>query len=456
VLSLYTVVTVLAVLVFFMVNRHGATLVVSAPTAATGEAGLHQVSLVFQFLLALATIVIIARGVGALFRALGQPTVIGEIAGGLMLGPSLLGQVAPGAVHLLLPSSVLPFLSLHANLGIVLYMFLVGLELDLGVLRRNTQTTIAISHASIVVPLTLGVAMALWLYPTLSSAAVPFRLFALFFGVSLSITAFPVLARILADQHISQSRMGTIALACAAVDDATAWCLLALVVSVAQERLSDVVSTVALTVVFVFAVLLFVAPIIARIIPRFEKSSDVGRSALTLVLAAGLLSAMVTEYIGIHGLFGAFLLGAVIPRDTRVAAEVRRRLDDTVAVLFLPVFFAFTGLRTEVGLLTSVNDWMVCLAIIAAACAGKFGGTAIAGRVVGLPWNDAAALGVLMNTRGLVELIVLNIGLDLGVLSPKLFTMLVLMALVTTVMTTPLLKRFLRVRPWVVVRSEVS
>jgi Kef-type K+ transport system membrane component KefB len=331
---------------------------------------------------------------------------------------------------------------------VILYLFLVGLELDLGIIRRSGHAALAISHASIIVPFVLGCALALVLYPALSSREVPFTVFDLFVGVSLSVTAFPVLARILTDRKMSRSDMGGLALTCAAVDDVTAWCLLALVVSIAQSRVSDAVRTVLLTIAFVVIILRVIAPIIRRLMPRMDRSENLTRTALSIVFTAMLLSAMATEYIGIHGFFGAFLFGAIIPHGSRIAGELNRRLDDVVAVLFLPAFFAYTGMRTQIGLISGLDDWLMCGGIILVACLGKFGGTFIASRFSGLPWRDSAALGVLMNTRGLVELIVLNMGLDLGIVSPRLFTMLVIMAIVTTFLTTPILQVLLRKHPW--------
>jgi Kef-type K+ transport system membrane component KefB len=328
-------------------------------------------------------------------------------------------------------------------------LFLVGLDLDLGVIRKSTHATIAISHASIVAPFLLGSALALTLYRRFTTADVPFTVFALFLGVSLSVTAFPVLARILTDRKISRSPLGTLALTCAAIDDVTAWCLLALVVGIAKARAADAIVTIASTLAFVVIVVKIVAPIVARLMRRIDGSAEISRTSLGGALVAALVSAMATQSLGIHGFFGAFLFGAIVPHDSRLAVALKRRLDDVVAILFLPAFFAFTGMRTEIGLIDGVRNWLLCGAIVAIACAGKFGGTIVASRLSGVSWRNSAALGILMNTRGLVELIVLNIGLDLGVISPTLFTMLVVMACVTTFMTTPILQRLLRNHPWV-------
>jgi Kef-type K+ transport system membrane component KefB len=447
----YSCMVGVAVVVFLLIRSAGENL--AAPTAlgapSAAVAG-QSINTLFRALLALAVVVVTARVVGGLFGLMGQPAVVGEVLGGIMLGPSLLGRVAPQLYAQLLPASVASFLGIYAQLGVILYLFLVGLELDLeSILRKSGHTTLAISHASILLPFLLGSGFALVLYPLLSTSDVPFTVFALFLGVSMSVTAFPVLARILTDREISKSRMGALALTCAAIDDVTAWCLLALVVSIAQARAMDVIRTVALTLAFVLVVLKVVAPLVRRLIPRIDRSKDLTRTGLSIVLIAMLASAMTTEYIGIHGFFGAFLFGAIIPHGSRIAGELNRRLHDFVAVLFLPAFFAYTGMRTEIGLISGLENWLLCGAIILVACVGKFGGTLVAARLSGLEWRDSAALGILMNTRGLVELIVLNMGLDLGIVSPKLFTMLVFMALVTTFMTTPILQLLLRKHPWV-------
>ena len=447
----YAVMVALAVAAFLYVRSIGNGLVApdAAAAVAAGPVVTHTSNTVFELLVSLTAIIVTARVMGAIFQYLYQPAVIGEVLGGIMLGPSLLGYFAPNLYALALPPGVAPFLSVHAQVGVILYMFIVGLELDTGVVRTSGHATLAISHASIIVPFMLGSALALVLYPALSSNAVPFTVFALFIGVAMSITAFPVLARILTDRRMHRTRMGAVALTCAAIDDVAAWCLLALVVGIAQSRASDVVRPILLTVAFIAVVLTVVGPLVRRMLPRIERSAVLSRSTLALIVVGVLIAAMATEAIGIHGIFGAFLFGAIIPSTSPIVGQIRQKLEDLVAVLFLPVFFAFTGMRTEVGLIAGVGNWLLCGTIVLVACAGKFGGTVVASRLTGLGWRDASALGVLMNTRGLVELIVLNIGLDLHLISPRLFTMLVIMAIVTTVMTTPILQLIVRKHPWI-------
>ena len=427
------------VALFLLIRSYGETLAAPSPAAETAAVGVAAAAAapnaLLHVLLALAAVIVLGRVLGALLQAVGQPPVIGEVLAGIFLGPSLLGRVAPGVSAFILPSSVAPLLGAVAQLGIVLYMFLVGLELNADLVRRRAHATVAISHASIVAPFVLGSALALYLYPRLSTNAVPFTNFALFMGIAMSITAFPVLARILTDRGISKTELGGVALACAAADDVTAWCLLALVVGVTRARIQDAIVVSVLTLGFIAAMFLIVRPIVLRLIARFDGSRG---QALALV---GLpIAALTTEWIGVHAVFGAFLFGAVIPHDTSLARTLTKRLGTPVTVLLLPAFFAFTGMRTEFGLVSGVSEWLLCGLIIAVATIGKFGGTFAAARLTGLDWRGAASLGVLMNTRGLMELVVLNIGLDLHVISPLLFTMMVLMALATTIATTPALQ----------------
>jgi Kef-type K+ transport system membrane component KefB len=289
------------------------------------------------------------------------------------------------------------------------------------------------------VPFVLGALLALALYPRLSSSNVPFMSFALFLGVAMSITAFPVLARILTDRRMLRTELGAIALSCAATDDVTAWCLLAFVVGVAQAQVGAGLLVAAGTLAYITLMFVLVRPLLRRVVARWD-TEPLPRSAVAFVFVALLLSALATEYIGIHAIFGAFLLGAIIPHDSLVARTFTRHLEAVVTVLFLPAFFAFTGMRTRIDLVSGMDQWLLCGLIVVVATGGKFGGTVVAARLTGLRWRQAAALGTLMNTRGLMELIVLNIGLDLQVISPTLFAMMVVMALVTTLTTAPVLQ----------------
>ncbi|MGE5788653.1 MAG: cation:proton antiporter [Myxococcales bacterium] len=441
----YTAMIAGAIGLFQLVRWFGATLEAPLPTVAVRATSTKpHADVLLHVLLALAAVIIAARVCGTLCKRLHQPPVVGEVLAGILLGPSLLGRVSPTASAYVLPPSVAPFLSIIAQIGVILFMFLVGLELNANQLKRRTHATVAISHASILFPFVLGSCLAIGLYPKLSTRDVPFTVFALFLGVSLSVTAFPVLARILTDRGVHKTHLGIIALTCAAVDDVTAWCLLAFVIAAAKAKLSGAIITVALTALYVGGMLLVARPIIVRAVRAQELRKTVSQNAIAVVVVGVLCSTLATEAMGIHAIFGAFLVGAIIPHDSRLAQDLTHKLEDLVVVLFLPAFFAFTGMRTEIGLVHGASQWLLCLVIIAAASIGKFGGSFVAARIAGFGNRDAASLGILMNTRGLVELIVLNIGLDLRILSPTLFTMLVLMAITTTFATTPILNLLMR------------
>lgn len=429
------------VALFLAIRRYGETLSAPAPGAgvATPSAPAPAPDTVFHVLLALAAVIVLGRLLGFLLRRIGQPPVIGEVVAGILLGPSLLGRIAPDVASYILPASVSPFLNVVAQLGVVVYMFLVGLELNVDVIRQRAHATVATSHASIVAPFVLGSALALLLYPRLATNDVSFTSFALFMGVAMSVTAFPVLARILKDRRMTQSELGAVALACAAADDVTAWCLLAFVVGVTQAEIESAAWVAVLTVAFIATMFFVVRPIVARLVAR-ARDPEPTVDTLAAAIVGLLASALVTEHVGVHAIFGAFLFGAIIPHDSRMARTLVEKLEMMVTVLLLPAFFALTGMRTEIGLLSGLAEWLLCGLIIAVATAGKFGGTLAAARLTGMKWRDAASLGILMNTRGLMELVVLNVGLDLGVISPRLFTMMVIMALVTTLATTPVLE----------------
>jgi Kef-type K+ transport system membrane component KefB len=290
--------------------------------------------------------------------------------------------------------------------------------------------------------------LALAIYERYATSAVSFTSFALFLGVSMAVTAFPVLARILTDRGLQTTRLGTMAIGVAAVGDVTAWCLLALVVSVVHSQMSSAFLTMGLTILFIAGIWILLRPLLQKVVHLLESRGRISEGSIALIFIAVLVSALTTEYIGVHAIFGAFLLGAVMPHDSRVAIEVTHRLEDIVKVMLLPVFFAYIGMHTELGLLSTVEDWLFCGLIVLVATAGKFGGTFVTARLAGVTTRDAASLGILMNTRGLVELVVLNIGLNLGVISPRLFAMLVIMALITTIATTPILNLLHKRHPW--------
>ncbi len=440
-LLIYVLMLLGSVGAFLAIRTIGAGIAAPAPDVLVRAATGARPGTLIHVLLALLVILIAARALGALFAHFKQPPVVGEMIAGILLGPSLLGKLAPASFHLLFPHQILPFISVLAQVGIILYMFLMGVQLDMRLVTGRAHATVAISHASILCPFILGSALALWLYPMYSTSDVSFTVFALLIGVAMSITAFPVLARILSDRGLNTSEIGAIALACAAVDDVTAWCLLALVVSVAHEIPAHALITLALTAAFIAAIFIFGPKLAARYAAYYERGGSPYRQQHGVMIAcvALLVAAVATQYIGIQALFGAFLVGVVIPRDSLFARDLVQEFEDLVVVLFLPAFFVFSGLRTQIGLLNTAAGWGICLIIIVVATIGKFASGALAARITGISWRQSAALGALMNARGLVELIVVNIGLDLGVLTPTLFTMFVIMAVVTTLTAAPVL-----------------
>ncbi len=400
----------------------------------------HMPHLLPSFL-TLLVVIAVARFFGFVFRCLNQPSVMGEVMGGIVLGPSVLGYFFPDYMGAVFHPDAMVFIRHIAELGIALYLFVMGLEIDLHRLKKSARSAVAISQASIILPFILGIGLAMQLYSNYAPAGIGQLEFSLFIGVSLSITAFPVLARILADSNMHKTPLGDLALTCAAIDDISAWCLVAVVTGIMKSSLSGAGWTIALTVFYVLFMIIVVRPYIERLIPRLEKSVErLPQALLALAVLGALASAALTDLIGIHAFFGAFLFGAIIPHESLVAREITEKLQDFVAILFLPAFFALTGVKTQLGLLATGQDALICIAIIGLAILGKFGGAFIGAKISGSPTREAATIGILMNTRGLVELIVLNIGLSVGVLTPTLFTMLVIMALVTTFMTGPLLR----------------
>lgn len=393
-----------------------------------------------RLLLQLVVIIAAARLFGAAARIVRQPSVIGEIAAGIALGPSLLGMWFPQVSAEIFPANSLGLLQLLAQVGVIFFMFVVGLELDWPSVRKEAHAAVAVSHVSILLPFLLGVLVAFPLFREHAPAGVPFQAFGLFMGIAMSITAFPVLARILEERGLTKTPIGATALTCAAIDDVTAWTLLAFVVAVVTSSgaLSILGATLGLALLFGAVMVGIVRPVLARALaPRIARD-QFSKERVALVLGIVCAAALITEVIGIHALFGAFVAGAILPADEDFRRGLRERLETFSAVFLLPLFFAFTGLRTQIGLLDNAGAWLTCLGIIVLATAGKFAGSALTARIMGIDWNSSFILGALMNTRGLMELIALNVGYDLGVISAEMFTSLVLMALVTTTLTGPM------------------
>jgi Kef-type K+ transport system membrane component KefB len=392
-------------------------------------------------LIQLILIVTLARFFGAHSGRLGQPAVIGEMVAGIVLGPSVLGALAPGMFQFIFPAGSLGALRLLSQVGVILFMFVVGMELDLTQMRHQARTAVLVSHVSIVFPYFLGTLFSFFIYESYSAGGTTFSSFALFMGVAMSMTAFPVLARILADRGMTKSPLGSMALTCAAVADVTAWTILLFVVAVVKSRnTGHCIITIGLLLLFVAAMWFVIKPLLRRLpVAKMGVSREPTNNMVVAILLVAFGAGLLTEVIGIHALFGAFLAGVCMPQESDFRRRVQERLESFSGAFLLPLFFAFTGLRTQMGLL---NDWGsvgICLGLVVVATLGKLGGSMLTARWSGMDWRDSFALGVLMNTRGLVELIVLNIGFDLGILSAKVFTMMVIMALVTTCMTGPLL-----------------
>jgi Kef-type K+ transport system membrane component KefB len=390
-------------------------------------------------LLQIIVIITTARIFGGLFLKIGQPAVIGEMVAGIVLGPSLLGVLFPVAMSSLFPASSMETLKVLSEFGVIVFMFVVGMEVNSQQLREKAHAAVIVSHASIVVPFAFGVALSLCIYRSVGPANTSFTAFALFMGVSMSITAFPVLARIVEESGMSRTHIGSTALACAAVDDVTAWCLLAVVVAIAKaDGIGASLVTIVLTLLFIAVMILLVKPRLGRLMKANvdceSRSKVVIAVALTFVLGCSWL----TQIIGIHALFGAFLAGAVIPPIADVRSFLKTKLEPFSSAL-MPLFFAFTGLRTQINLLNDWLSWLLCIGVVAVAIAGKLGASMTAARWTGMGWKNSFSIGVLMNTRGLMELVVLNIGYELGILPARIFSIMVVMALVTTSMAGPLL-----------------
>jgi Kef-type K+ transport system membrane component KefB/nucleotide-binding universal stress UspA family protein len=405
---------------------------------ATAGSGLEAGEILARVLLAVAVVIVSARVLGSIFRLINQPRVIGEIVAGILLGPSLLGLFFPEITSFLFPSEVIQVLQILAQFGLIFFMFLIGAELDHKMIRGSGHTALLVSHYSIVVPFTLGLAAALLIFPVVGSGN--FTGFALFMGAAMAITAFPVLARILTDTGLHRTRIGALAITCAAVDDVTAWCILAVVVAIVKASGPlDAIQTVLLALAFLGLMIFVVRPLIDRVASVKPDRGRIGATVMSGLLVALFLSAWATEAIGIHAIFGAFMFGAVLPRSHSIAAQITERLEDVTVLFLLPVFFAVVGLSTQIGLVSGSELWLLTGLIVAIAIVGKIGGSVIAGLAAGESFRASTVLGVLMNARGITEIVILTIGRGLGVISPALFTMMVLMALITTFMTTPLL-----------------
>lgn len=391
-------------------------------------------------LLQIAVILIAVRIFGWICQKIGQPTVVGEIFAGVILGPSLLGTYFPEVSDFLFPISSLDNIKFLSEIGLVLFMFIVGMELDLKTIKNKANNAIVISHTGIIVPFTLGIFLSYMLYGEFTHEGTHFMSFALFMGIAMSIAAFPVMARIVHERGINKTPLGPVIITCAAIDDITAWCLLAAVIAIVNAgSFSSAFFTILSAILYIVVMFKIVRPFLKRIADLQTSKRTINKSTIGIFLLILFLSAYCTEIIGIHALFGAFLAGVIMPSNVSFRNLFTEKIEDVALVLLLPLFFVYTGLRTHIGLLNEPHLWQMCGIIILLAVMGKAIGSALAARFVGNNWKDSLTIGVLMNTRGLMELVVLNIGLDLGILTPKVFAMMVVMALTTTFMTSPLL-----------------
>jgi Kef-type K+ transport system membrane component KefB len=386
------------------------------------------------------TIIVVARFFGWIFKKIGQPSVIGEIIAGIFLGPSVVGMYFPEFSLALFPVESLGNLQFLSQIGLILFMFVIGMELDLKVLKNKANEAVVISHASIIIPFALGISLAYFIYYKFAPQGVEFLSFSLFMGIAMSITAFPVLARIVQERGIHKTKLGSIVITCAAADDITAWCLLAAVIAIVKAgTVESSLYVIGLAILYVLLMLFIVKPFFKRVGDLYSNSENLSKPVVAIFFLTLIISSYLTEVIGIHALFGAFMTGVIMPDVSKFRNIFIEKVEDVALILLLPLFFVFTGLRTQIGLINDPYLWKVTGFIILVAVVGKFVGSALAARFVGQNWKDSLTIGALMNTRGLMELVVLNIGYDLGVLTSEIFTMMVIMALVTTFMTGPAL-----------------
>ncbi|HLO70224.1 MAG TPA: cation:proton antiporter [Flavipsychrobacter sp.] len=391
------------------------------------------------FLIQLIIIIITSRVFGYFFKKMGQPTVMGEILAGIFLGPSILGSLFPAYLQAIFPPGSLDTMRILSQIGLILFMFVVGMELDLDVLRTKARTAVTISNASIIIPFSLGVCLAYFLHDSYAPKDVPFYAFALFMGIAMSITAFPVLARIIRERTLRDKRIEAIAMTSAALNDVTGWVALAFVIAIIKAHsFSNSVYTLLATVAYMVGMVFIVRPLMNKL-AKSQENNFVKQSTIAIIFIVMLLSSLCTELIGVHALFGAFMAGVIMPQQWHFRQIVTDKVEDVALILLLPLFFVITGLRTHINTVNTPTLWAVTLLIILVAVLGKLGGSAVAAKLTGENNYNSLSIGVLMNTRGLMELVILNIGYDLDILSQEIFTMMVIMALVTTFMTSPLL-----------------
>ena len=412
-------------------------------TAASTSIEAVLLSVIVQLIVIIAA----ARLIGSVFRYLGQPQVCGEIAAGLILGPSLFGRFFPQTFAHVFNPSIGMEMNILSQIGLVLLMFLIGLEFDFGHLRENGAKALSISMAGIVVPFGLGLLAGGVIYSSLGLSVNRVG-FCLFMATALSITAIPTLGRIMIELNIHRTRLGCLAISAAALDDASGWILLAIVSAIVRAKFDPWISVrmILETIGYGVFMLLAIRPLLRRWTQYVlrEGKGEISLNALAMLFVLIFLSAAITNRIGIFSIFGGFLMGAILYDQGEFREAVFRRMRDFVTVFFLPIFFTYTGLRTDIGAMRGVRLWALCGLVLLSAFAGKFGGCAAAGLLSGISRREAALVGILMNTRGLMELIVINVGYDLGIIPRTVFFMLVFMSVATTYMTTPIVRRLSR------------
>ena len=395
---------------------------------------------VAMLLLQIIAILFVARILGFLFVKIGQPSVIGEILAGILLGPSVLARFLPGVSAFLFAPESLGNIHILSQIGLIFFMFVIGMDLDINEVKKKFRETLFISHAGIAFPFLCGVAAAYLTYPQYAAHTTTFVSYALFIGISMSITAFPVLARIIQEKKLTRSHLGTLSLASAANGDITAWCLLAVVIAIAQTgTFVGAIYTIVLAAVFLLFMFFVLRPFLNIIGNIYHNKEVITKTIVAFMFFVLIISAYLTEILGIHALFGAFIAGVIMPSHIQFRKILTEKVEDVALAIFLPLFFVSTGLKTQIGLISTPEEWITCLLFIFVAVFGKIAGTTVPARLTGESWRDSLSLGALMNTRGLMELIILTIGYEMKILSPSIFAMLVLMTLVTTFMTSPLL-----------------
>lgn len=391
------------------------------------------------FLIQLIIIIISSRVFGYFFKKMGQPSVMGEILAGIFLGPSILGSIFPLYLQTIFPPGSLDTMRILSQIGLMLFMFVVGMELDLDILKTKARTAITISNASIIIPFSLGVVLAYFLHDYYAPVDAPFYAFALFMGIAMSITAFPVLARIIRERAMRDKRIEAIAMTSAAINDVTGWVALAFVIAIIKAHsFSNSVYTLFATIGYMLVMIFVIRPLMNKL-SKAKETGLVKQSTVAIIFIVMLLSSLCTELIGVHALFGAFMAGVIMPQQWHFRQIITDKVEDVALILLLPLFFVITGLRTHINAVNTPTLWAVTALIIFVAVIGKLGGSALAAKMTGENNYNSLSIGALMNTRGLMELVILNIGYELGILSEEIFTMMVIMALVTTFMTSPLL-----------------